>query len=293
MRSCLLNTFVAALLFILPSNLDSVPKEIKPRKAVWFVASQSDKGLLYLDPLAQNDGGHLVPVPNGCNPGDSAYRQFVAENFGSGQTYDISLRGRLVSNAVFNESKEERNSYLVADIGMHKLIPADMSGLASIVIIPHPRLNYRLAPTPSEQAAAKEIAARSFKEAGVTASLLKKISVNKLERAYLLPSQTPSLIGSFSIDVSEEEGSVHSLFLITTKRHSEYQVDLLWSKVSRGETDNEKMELVDYADMFGDGRDEIVVELGLYENYFYRIYEQKKNGSQWEQIFEAQALSCE
>jgi hypothetical protein len=293
MRPYLLRILVAAVLFSLPSITDSIPKNIPPRQTVWFVASQSSKGQLYLNPLARNEGGHLVPVPDSCDPDDSGYKKFVAENFGSGQAYNISFRGRFVGSAVFSESKEERKSYLVADAGMRKLIPADVSGLASIGAVSHSSIGRRLTPTPSEQAAVKEIAVRSFKEAGVSTALLTKIAVDKLERAYLLPSKRPSLIGSYSIDVSEEEGSVHSLFLIATKRGSEYQVDLLWSKVSRGETDNEKMELMDYANMFGDGQDEIVVELGLYENYFYRIYERKRNSSQWEQIFEAQASICE
>jgi len=96
------------------------------------------------------------------------------------------------------------------------------------------------------------------------------MTVDKLERAYLLPSRIPSLIGSFSIDVSEQEGLVHSLFLIVTKKGTKYRLDLLWSKISRGETDNEKMQLIDYADLFGDGNDKIVIE---------------RNSSQWEQIF--------
>jgi hypothetical protein len=83
------------------------------------------------------------------------------------------------------------------------------------------------------------------------------------------------------------------LFLIATKKGTKYRLDLLWSKISRGETDNEKMQLIDYADLFGDGNDKIVIELQPDENYFYRIYERKRNSSQWEQIFEAQAPTCE
>jgi hypothetical protein len=292
MRPHLLRIRFATVLFSLPSTTDSIPKNIPPRQPVWFIASQSSKGQLYLDPLSKNEGGHLVPVPDSCKPDDSAYKKFVAENFGSGQAYNISFRGQFVGSAVFSESIEERKSYLVADTGMRKLLPADMNGLASIDAISHSRIDRRLTPRPSEQAAAKEIAARSFKEAGVPAALLTKITVDKLERAYLLPSKRPSLIGSFSIDVSEEEGFVHSLFLIATKRGTKYRSDFIWLNISRGEIDSEKMELVDYADMFGSGQDEIIVDLLLYENRFYRIYERKKGSSDWEQIFEAQAPFC-
>ncbi len=123
--------------------------------------------------------------------------------------------------------------------------------------------------------------------------LLTKITVDKLERAYLLPSKSSSLIGSFSIDVSEQEGIVHSLFFIATKRGKKYQTEFVWSKISQGETDNETIQLVDYADLFGDGQDEVVAELQLYENRFYLIYERKRNSSVWEQIFEAQVPYCE
>lgn len=293
MRSFVLRICVAAGLLFLPSNSDSIPKGVPSRQTIWFIVSQSDKGKLYLEPLAKNSDGHLVPVPNGCDPDEPTYRRFVGENFASGQSYSMSFRGRFVGSAVFNENREEQGSLLVASSDKRNLIPFDLNGLASTEPISTSRLYGRRTATPAEETSAKEIALRSFKTAGIPAAALTKLTVDKLERAYLLPSRTPSLIGSLSIDMSEQEGLVHSLFLIATKRGTKYRVDLLWSKVSRGETDNEKMQLIDYADLFGDGNDKVVVGLQLYENYFYRIYERKRNSSQWEQIFEAQAPTCE
>jgi len=293
MRSYLLRIIVAAFLFSLPSITGSIPKNIPPRQTVWFVAIQSDKGLLYLDPLAKNDGGQLVSLPEACNPNDPEYMKFVTENFGAGQPYNISFRGRFVGSAVFNQDKEQQESNLVANSGRRTLIPAGLSGLASTEALSHSRADRSRAVTPSEEAAAKRIATESFRNAGVPASLLPKITVGKLERTYLLPSRQPSLIGSFSIDLSEQEGLIHSLFLLATKTGSEYRADLVWSRISLGETDNEKMQLVDHADIFGAGQDEVVVDIWYYENYSYRIYRREKNGSKWEQIFETGLLGCE
>ena len=292
MRPYLLRIFVTALLFSLPFITNSIPKNVPPSQSVWFVASQSDKGLLYLDPLAKNDVGHLVSVPEACNPNDPQYKKFVAENFGEGQSYNIFFRGSFVGTAVFNQDKEQQESNLVADSGKRTLIPAGLSGLASTEA-PRSRADRSRAVTPSEEVVAMRIAKESFKNAGVPNSLLPKITVDKLERTYLLPSRLPSLIGSFSIDISEQEGLIHSLFLIATKRGSKYHADFVWSKISRGETDNGKMQLVDHADIFGDGQDEVVVDIWYYENYSYRVYRREKNGSKWEQIFETGILGCE
>jgi hypothetical protein len=58
-----------------------------------------------------------------------------------------------------------------------------------------------------------------------------------------------------------------------------------------GETDNEVLSLVDHADLFADGGDEVVAVLGFYENYRYRVYRRAQDGH-WEQIFETETLGC-
>jgi hypothetical protein len=293
MRSRLLRILVGTVLFSLPPSLNSFPEDIKTLQTVWFAASQSDNGELYLDPVAKKDGDHLVLVPNGCTPDDPAFKKFVAEIHTSGRPYDISFRGRYVGSAVFKEGNGEMRAVPIGNSNLRKPIPNGLSGLASSERIPRSRTDHSRAVTPDEEAAAKQIATESFKTAGVPVSLLSKITVDRLEQTYLLPSKQPSLIGSFLIDVSEQDGLIHSLFLIATKKGSEYHADLVWSKISRGETDNEKMQLVDYADMFGDGQDEVVVDLWYYENYSYRIYRRQRDGSKWEQVFETEILGCE
>jgi hypothetical protein len=89
-----------------------------------------------------------------------------------------------------------------------------------------------------------------------------------------------------------EEGLVHYLFFIASELDGHLVPEFVWLKISEGETRSETLTLVDHADLFGDGQDEVVAVLGYYENYRYRIYRRIKNGNQWEQIFETEVLGC-
>ncbi|HEV1992982.1 MAG TPA: hypothetical protein VGR03_01495 [Candidatus Acidoferrum sp.] len=138
------------------------------------------------------------------------------------------------------------------------------------------------------------IAKRLFVQAGVAPKLLAGLKVENLTRTILPPSKHPSLIGSFSISFdNNESGIVHNLFFIATMEGNRYLTEFSWTQISRGETDNEDLQFIDHADLFGDGKDEVIVGLELYENYFYRIYERKKDSSRWEQIFEVEAPGCD
>ena len=49
---------------------------------------------------------------------------------------------------------------------------------------------------------------------------------------------------------------------------------------------------VDQADLFGDGREELIAVLGYYENYQYQVYSRANSSASWEKIFETEVLGC-
>ena len=167
MRSCVLGVCVTIVLFFPPYFSDSIPEDTQSRQTAWFVVSESDRSELYLEPLAKNVDGHLVPVSNSCIPTDPGHKKLVTENFEAGRPYHMSFRGRFVGSAVFNENREGR---LVSSSGKPNLIPDGLSGLATTEANPHSRIERGWAATQLEVAAAKEIATNSLKATGVPPS---------------------------------------------------------------------------------------------------------------------------
>ncbi len=85
MRSCVLGVCVTIVLFFPPYFSDSIPEDTQSRQTAWFVVSESDRSELYLEPLAKNVDGHLVPVSNSCIPTDPGHKKLVIENFEAGR----------------------------------------------------------------------------------------------------------------------------------------------------------------------------------------------------------------
>jgi hypothetical protein len=133
-----------------------------------------------------------------------------------------------------------------------------------------------------------------FEKLGLAPQLLTEISVDNLKRTVLAPSQTPTVIGSFSVLQTQSDGEElgHHLFFIAASHGQELEVEFAWNKIASSETNGEALYLVDQATLFSDGQDEVIAVLGYYENYRYRIYRRTKDGGHWEQIIETEILGC-
>ena len=166
-------------------------------------------------------------------------------------------------------------------------------GLATNAVISHTGASSRQAPTAAERQTASNLAANLFAKAGVPPDLLAKIKVQNLTRTLLLPSKSPSLIGSFSIETGGQRGPTHNLFFIATFNGTDYAPELVWTNISKDKLESKSATFVDQGDVFGDGEDVVIVLERGWEGYGYRIYRQTRNdASHWEPIFEAGGPGC-
>jgi hypothetical protein len=148
--------------------------------------------------------------------------------------------------------------------------------------------------TAEQRATALALARELFSQHGIPEALLPKVRAEYVARTYLAPSPQPSLIGSFLLDTGDNEGLVHHLFFIASQPGEKLQPEFLWIHLSESETDEELLRLVDQADLFGDGQDEVVAKLVSVETQSHRyvIFRRTRDGAHWEQIFRTEPLGC-
>lgn len=96
--------------------------------------------------------------------------------------------------------------------------------------------------------------------------LLPTVRAEYVTRTYLAPSPEPSLIGSFSLNASDNEELRHSIFFVASQPVEKLQPEFLWIHLSETETDEEHLRFVEQADLFGNGQDEVVAQARLSGN---------------------------
>jgi hypothetical protein len=260
---------------------------------VWFVLREEfgSNGKLVLDRLATSSEGKLSEVPDDCSPDDPASNQFSAEYLNAGHSYSVLFGGSPAGGAVV---RAPYNVPVIAvDYRGSARIRGQVMGLATNAVISHIGASSRQAPTAAEHQAASKLAEDLFAKAGVPSDLLAKIRVRNLTHTILLPSKSPNLIGSFSIETGGQRGPHHNLFFIATFNGIDYTPALVWTKISSYELESESTNFVDQSDLFGDGEEEVIVLDQGYEGYGYRIYRRTRNdASRWEPIFEAGGPGC-
>jgi hypothetical protein len=282
----------ATLLIVLPWAFGQ-SQQAKPNGSVWFVLEEEPRGKLSIDPIGKVVDGKIVRVPTGCDADDPEYKKFEAAYLQPGQTYSVTFGGAPAGIVALRRSDPNFGSSVVEYDGIAK-IRGHVRALATDAQIGQSRISPRQAPTAPERAAALKLARQIFEKAGIAPELLANITVENLTRTFLAPSQTSSVIGSFSIVQarSEDETLVHHLFFIAASRGQELEPEFTWNKIASSETDSEALNLIDQASLLADGQDEVIAVLGYYENYRYRVYRRSKDGAHWEQVFETETLGC-
>jgi hypothetical protein len=282
---------LAALVAVAASTLSQKPAP--SQESVWFVLREEfgSNGKLVLDRLATSSEGKLSEVPDDCSPDDPASNQFSAEYLNAGHSYSVLFGGSPAGGAVV---RAPYNVPVIAvDYRGSARIRGQVMGLATNAVISHIGASSRQAPTAAEHQAASKLAEDLFAKAGVPSDLLAKIRVRNLTHTILLPSKSPSLIGSFSIETGGQRGPHHNLFFIATFNGTDYTPALVWTKISSYELESESTNFVDQSGLFGDGEEEVIVLDQGYEGYGYRIYRRTRNdASRWEPIFEAGWPGC-
>jgi len=292
MRSSVLWACVTSALLCLPSTFRQSSLPDKSSESVWFALSNESGHALWIEPVVVVIGKKLLEAPQYCGdmPADD---EFGRNYLRPGRTYLVMFGGSKAGEISVKAAKQYESILSAVDFRGTAPIGGRVSALATNAVVDPARKNSRQAPTPADVVAALELAKMLFAKAGVSASLLSKVKQDELTRTVLLPERTPSLIGSFSLAPGGELDSVHTLFLVAKQSEQGLAAEFSLARIAKSPTENEGLTFVDQADLFGDGRDEIIAINGYYENYRYRIFSRTHDGKGWEQIFETGILGCE
>jgi hypothetical protein len=280
----------AVFLALFSSTLARPTAQSSNDQVVWFVLLEEPRGRLSIDPLGKVSAGKVSSVPSGCDAEDPSYKDFEASYLKQGKSYQVTFGGSPAGVISLQTPDQSFGNFTLTYNG-----PANVKGrvmaLATNATLAAKGSPARKAPTPDERRQALALASQRFTESGISSESLSNMRVENLTHTTLKTSQSPVLIGSFTAGAPDRMGPIHGLFLVASERNGELSPELVWMHLALSDTDSETLSLVDHADLFGDGQDEIVAMLGFYENYRYRVYRRSSN-AHWEPVFETDTLGC-
>jgi hypothetical protein len=278
MHSAVLRICAALVIFsfavIFHSSRTQSQNNTSNNERVWLAVEEHTRGQLLIEPIATVENSVLTPVQTSClsdaqTPGASVGEALVAEHNGPADTANLNYTGSLKIRGQVRALATNAE-------------PADF------------RTASREPATAEQRTSAIALAREVFSQHGVRESLLPRVRAEYVTRTYLAPSPQSSLIGSFSLDADDNEGLVHHLFFIASQPGEKLQPDLLWIHLSESEMDEEVLRLVDHADLFGNGQDEVVGKLvsAQTQSHRYLIFRRTRDGAHWEEIFKTEPLGC-
>jgi hypothetical protein len=301
MHSAVLRTCAAFVLLSFPvifhkpqnASQDPTPGEAPANERVWLAVEEQPRGQLRIEPIATVTESNLTPVQTNCLSDEQSAENFAAGYLQSGKEYALLFGGASVGEGQVGE--ENRNAAIASLIYTGPLkIRGQLRALATNAQPGDFRVASREPATTEQRASAVALAREIFSEHGIPQSLLPRVHVEYLTRTYLAPSPQPSLIGSFLLDTGDNEGLLHTLFFVANQPGERLVPELLWVHLSETETDEEHLRFVDHADLFGNGRDEIVTKLVSLQTQTHRyvIFRRTRDSAHWEQFFKTEPLGC-
>lgn len=264
-------------------------KKLTNSRTVIFAVSGGDG--IKIDPIVMIDRGRYVKPPEGISEAAGHFKdtpqsaKFAAEYYRSGRTYELLFGGGRIGTAAVIKRTGTACISLTASVrlqtaqkigGWVRALATDSDSLGS------PESSRR-APSPTERSAVLELAKRTYRQRGVPASLINRITVTNLTAVDLDYDGNPELIGSFRI---EQDGKAYLLFLIGAKRGDNYGIEL--QRHSEGLEGGE--DLVDELDVDGDGIGEVITIVSGSESWEYAIYKRKEGG--WHLVYKGGGGGC-
>jgi hypothetical protein len=297
MHSAVLRTCAAFAIFsfaaaFLPSQTQS-QNDTSNNERVWLAVEERTRGQLLIEPIATVEDSALTPVQTGCLADAETPDDFSAKYLQPGTKYFLLFGGASVGDAHIAEHSGAADTANLSYTGSLK-IRGQVRALATNLEPTDFHTASREPATAEERTSALALAREMFSRHGVQEALLPKVRAEYVTRTYLAPSPQSSLIGSFSLDADDAEGLIHHLFFIASEPGEKLQPDLLWIHLSESEMDEEVLRLVDHADLFGNGQDEVVAKLvsAQTQSHRYLIFRRTRDGAHWEQIFKTEPLGC-
>ena len=267
------------------------PNTITSDGQIWF-AVQGNFGLqAAIVPIFKVEGSTVCGVPEGCGDTPEArYGEFEKKYLIRGRRYPVQFGGAAAGYIQIEEADPEFGTAYAKYHGRAPL-GGRILGLATTRINKAKLRSSRKRPTATQETAAVELAKSLFEKSGLKVSTLPKIQIINLTVTRLTPANQEIFIGSFKAE--GKDGLVHGLFFIATLVQSVLTPEFVWAHVAQSESDGETMAFVDQADLFADGREEIVTEITYYENWSYVVLRRANGKHGWETFFETATLGCE
>jgi hypothetical protein len=283
----------AFLLLCSAATFPRSQKESPNDERVWLAVEEHPRGELRIEPIATINGADLTPVQKSCLSEAETAEDFAAKFLQPGSKYSLLFGGAYAGEGQLGEQYRSGGTASFTYTGAAK-IRGQARALATNAELHDFRVASRESATAEQRTAALALAREIFSEHGIPEALLPKVQVEYLTRTYLAPSALASLIGSFTLDTGDSEGLLHSLFFIASQPSEKLVPELVWLHISETEMDEEHLRLVDHADLFGNGQDEVVTKLVSLETQTHRyvIFRRTKDGLHWEQIFKTEPLGC-
>ena len=260
---------------------------------VWLAVEEQPRGQLRIEPIATVDDGQLTRIQSSCLSDERDSQGSAAGFLKPGQTYSLLFGGANIGEGLIAEEiKAERIASLKYS-GTAK-IRGPVRALATNTQQSGFRVALREIATADDRRSAVALAREIFSAHGVPEAYLPKVRAEYLTRTYLAPSPQASLVGSFYLDTENDEGLLHTLFLIAGESGDKLQPELTWIHISENESDEARMRLVDHADLLGNGQDDVVTKLVSVQTQSHRyvIFRRTKYSAHWEQFFATEPLGC-
>jgi hypothetical protein len=293
MYSAVLRTCAAFVFLCFASILPASQDENSTNQRVWLAVEEPSRGQLRIEPIAKVDDGELTAVLPSCLS-EAVNSQDAAEKYlEPGKKYALLFGGAPAGEAQLGEVNRNEGTARLSYTGAVK-IRGQVRALATNANQTDFRVATREPATAEQHASALALARELLSQHGVPEKLLSSVRTEYLTRTYLAPSSQPSLIGSFTLDTGDSDGLLHALFFIASQPGEKLMAEFAWIHLSEGETDEEHLRLVDQADLFGNGQDEVIAKLVSVEtqSHRYLIFRRTRYGAHWEQIFKSPPLGC-
>jgi len=260
---------------------------------VWLAVEEQARGQLRIEPIATVEENQLTPIQTSCVSYEQAPENFSAKYLQPSTKYALLFGGASVGEGQIGEANRAAGTASLTYSGPQK-IRGQVRALATNAQPGDFRVGSREPANDEQRRSALALAREVFGQHGVPEILLPKVRAEYVTRTYLAPSPQPSLIGSFSLDTGDNDELVHHLFFIASQPDEKLQPEFLWIHLSESETDEEVLRLVDHADLFSNGQDEVVAKLISVEtqSHRYEIFRRTRDGAHWEQIFKTEPLGC-
>lgn len=259
------------------------------------------RGIVFAVVRGQDGDGALEPValllPNGYAApayaeSDSAQRAFNARWLATGRSYDVLSRGERVGSIAVRTAEEPACTGLTASgtLNVRPAPPTGWQALAGTGLPEQPGAPWLRAPTAEEKRALDRMAAALFEAHGIDAAARTPGTDTASAALLVHRNARPVLVASYILDTTDQSYLRRAaLLLVAEEGQTGYRPAHVWFNEGV-EEDVETQQLIDAADLDGDGMPELVVRHGYYESWDFEILRRGELG--WTRAYRGGGGGC-